>query len=133
MFQSERSPWRMAPMILAAAIALVVLGTHREVGAAFPANLTNVNVLVTDAETGQPIFQARLTLQFHDPGMIRHKFHSFSAKTNAQGRYRFVDIPKGSVILIVTAERHQTFSKEFAVDKDNPLLEVKLKKPQDQL
>lgn len=97
-------------------------------------DLTSVNVFVKDAESGQPMFQAHLTLQFREHGsaarLKRSKLISFSAKTNAQGRYRFVDIPKGTVRLIVTAERHQTFSKEFEVDKDGQLLEVSLKKPQ---
>ena len=95
---------------------------------------TSVHVLVKDAETGQPISQARLTLEFHEAGDLkklkRPKFHSYSAKTNPQGRYRFPDIPRGSVRLVVTAERHQTFSKWFEVDKENPLFEVRLKKPQ---
>ena len=93
---------------------------------------TNVNVLVKDAETDQPIYQARLTLRFWEPGgmLKRSKLLTFTAKTNAQGRYRFVDIPKSTVRLIVTAEYHQTFSKEFDVEKDNQVLEVKLKKPQ---
>jgi len=30
----------------------------------------------------------------------------------------------------VTAERHQTFSKEFELEKENQVIEVKLKKPQ---
>lgn len=90
----------------------------------------NVSVLVKDAESDQPINQARLTLQFHEPGKIRHKLIAYSAKTNAQGRYRFTLIPKGTVRLIVTSEQHQTFSKEFEVDQNNQVLEVKLKKPQ---
>src|SRR5215472_14851470 len=76
---------------------------------------TAVNVLVTDAETGQPINQARLTLQFREPGSVpkmkRPKWLSFSAKTNAQGRYKFLDIPRGTVHLIVTSERHETYGK----------------------
>lgn len=97
---------------------------------------TNVHVLVTDAVSGKPIFQARLTLQFqyHEPGTLsplkRTRTLTYSAKTDAQGRYRFAEVSKGTVRLIVTAPDHQTFSKKFQVDKDNPLLEVKLKKPQ---
>ena len=95
---------------------------------------TSVYVQVNDAETGQPIYQARLTLQFREPGskmrLKRSKLLSYSAKTNNQGRYRFTEIPKGTVRLIVTSEHHQTFSKEFEIEKDNQVLEAKLKKPQ---
>jgi hypothetical protein len=94
----------------------------------------NLTVVVTDAETGQPINQARLTLEFTEPGdpskLKRSKKLSYSAKTNVQGHYKFPSLPKGTIRLIVTAERHQTFSKEFELEKENEAIEVKLKKPQ---
>jgi hypothetical protein len=100
-----------------------------------PVGRLSLTVAVTYAETGKPINQARLTLQFREPGsnLKRSKMLSYSAKTNAEGRYKFVDIPEGTVLLIVTDERHQSFGKEFDVNKGNPLLEVKLKPPQPQL
>lgn len=105
--------------------------------AAFPqSDTTNVNVQVTDAESGKPIFQARLTLQFqyHEPGALsplkQTKTLTYSAKTDSRGRYRFAEVSKGTVRLIVTAPDHQTVSKHFKIVKDNQLLEVKLKKPQ---
>jgi hypothetical protein len=95
---------------------------------------TNVTVVVTDAQTGQPINQARLTLEFTEPGdpskLKRSKKLSYSAKTNAQGHYKFPSLPKGTIRLIVTAERHQTFSEEFELEKEDQVIEVKLKKPQ---
>jgi hypothetical protein len=94
----------------------------------------NLNVLVTDAQTGQPINQARLTLEFTEPGdpskLKRSKKLSYSAKTNAQGHYKFPSLPKGTIRLIVTADRHQTFSKEFGLETGDQVIEVKLKKPQ---
>jgi carboxypeptidase family protein len=131
--QDDRTSWRRAAAmatIMAAALALLTPLQAAEV------DLTSVNILVTDAETGQPIYQAHLTLQFEEQGRKVHvtpKILSFNAKTNAQGRYRFVDIPKGTIRLLVTADRHQTANKEFQVDRDNPLFEVKLRKPQDQI
>ncbi len=95
---------------------------------------TNLTVVVTDAETGQPINQARLTLDFAEPGnpqkLKRSKKLSYSAKTNPQGHYKFPSIPMGTIRLIVTAERHQAFSEEFELEKENQAIEVKLKKPQ---
>lgn len=94
----------------------------------------NLTVVVTDAETGQPINQARLTLEFTEPGdpskLKRPKKLSYSAKTNQQGHYKFPSLPRGTIRLIVTAERHQSFSKEFELEKENQVIEVKLKKPQ---
>lgn len=93
---------------------------------------TNVTVVVKDAETAQPISQAHLTLQFDEKEgrLSRTKHIAFSAKTNPQGRYKFTFIPMGTIRLIVTADRHQTFSKDFEITQPNQVIEVKLKKPQ---
>jgi hypothetical protein len=68
---------------------------------------TSVNVLVKDTASDQPIANARLTLRFREPGgkarFGRDKTLSFTAKTNPQGRYKFTNIPKGTIHLIVTA------------------------------
>jgi Carboxypeptidase regulatory-like domain len=120
--------------ILAVVAALLFLASSPPILASSP-ELISVMVAVTDAETGKPISQAHITLQFREPRgkLKRSKMLSYSAKTNAEGRYKFVDIPEGTVLLIVTDEHHQTFGKQFDVSKENPLLEVKLKPPQPML
>jgi len=90
------------------------------------------SVVVKEADTGEAISQARLTLTFRQTGKL-HRTVSYGAKTNAQGRYRFTNIPKGTVHLFVTAERHQSYGKEIDLEEDNQVIEVKLKKPQPQL
>ena len=89
------------------------------------------NVVVKDSETGDIISQARLTLTFKSGKL--HREVQYGAKTNAQGRYTFNKIPKGTVHLFVTADRHQSFGKEIDLEEDNQSIEVKLKKPQPQL
>ena len=95
---------------------------------------TSMTVIVREADTKQPISQAHITLQFETPGgeMRFHKPHKFSynAKTDIQGRCKFVDINKGPIILTVIAPNHQTYGKELQLDKDNQVFEVQLKKPQ---
>jgi len=91
----------------------------------------NLKVLVKEAETGEVISQARLTLTFKSGKL--HREVQYGAKTNAQGRYTFSNIPKGTVRLLVTAEHHQSFGKEIDLAEDNQEIEVKLKKPQPQL
>jgi hypothetical protein len=97
----------------------------------------SIQIVVTDAETGQPVSQAHLTLQFSEPGnkykLKRSHAMAYSAKTNPQGRCKFVDIPKGAIRLMVTADRHASFGKDFEIEKDGQVVEVKLKKPQPQL
>jgi hypothetical protein len=90
---------------------------------------TSLTIVVKEADTGDPISQARLTLTFKQQGRL-HRSISYSAKTNAQGRYRFTNIPKGTVRVLVTAERHQSLGKEIELEEDNQVIEVKLKKPQ---
>ena len=95
---------------------------------------TNVIVVVKEAETGQPIPNAKLTLQFHAPGnpmkLKRRKLLSFSSKTNLQGRYKFVGVTKGTIRLLVTAERRQSSGQELELEQDDQVIEVKLRKPQ---
>ena len=78
---------------------------------------TGVTVFVKDAETGQPIAFARLTLQYREEGsklkLKRGKTISLNAKTNPQGRYKFANIPKGTIRLMVIADQRQTFGQEF--------------------
>lgn len=95
------------------------------------ANRTSLNVVVKDAQSGEPINQAHLTLQFREVRKVGPgKLIAYSAKTNAQGKCKFPDIPKGSFRLIVTADYHQTFGKDYKLNEDNQVVEVKLKKPQ---
>ena len=99
--------------------------------------LLSVNVLVKDAKSDEPIAFARLTLQYREEGsklkLKRGKTISLSAKTNLQGRYKFVNIPKGTIRLMVIADRRQTFGQEIELEEDNQLIEVKLRKPQELL
>lgn len=95
---------------------------------------TNVIVVVKESDTDAPVSQARLTLQFTVPGgptrLGKDKKLSYNAKTDTQGRYKFLDINKGQITLFVTAPGHQSYGKELLLEKDNQVFEVKLKKPQ---
>jgi hypothetical protein len=92
---------------------------------------TNVIVNVKEAETGDPIGQAAVTLQFTEPlSFGPGKKHSYNAKTDSQGRCKLFGINKGKIVLMVTAAHHQSFGKELQLDHDNQVVEVKLKKPQ---
>ena len=95
---------------------------------------TNMTVVVKEYDTGEPISQARITLQFTEPGgperLGKAKKISYDAKADTQGRYKFMDINKGAIVLTVTAPGHQSYGKELQLEKDNQVFEVKLKKPQ---
>jgi hypothetical protein len=116
--------------IFTVAALLVICGVCRPAQQP-PTPEFSFSVVVKEAETGDAISQARLTLTFKSGKL--HRVVSYGAKTNAQGRYRFTNIPKGTVHVFVTAEHHQSFGKEFELEEDNQEFEVKLKKPQPQL
>ena len=103
-------------------------------GAKPNSEITNMTVTVKESDTGQPISQARITLQFTSPGGPSRFGKSqklvYNAKTDAQGRYKFMDINKGKIVLTVTAAGHQSYGKELQLEKNNQVFEVKLKKPQ---
>jgi hypothetical protein len=128
MFGSNRS--RRAIGINVGIVILVSCGMCRSAQQQ-PTPEYSLNVVVKEATTGDVISQARLTLTFKTGKL--HRVVSYGAKTNAQGQYRFTNIPKGTVHLFVTAERHQSFGKEIELEEDNQTIEVKLKKPQAQL
>lgn len=95
---------------------------------------TSVTVIVKEYDGGQPISQARITLTFGEPGGPKRfgkvKKITYNAKTDAQGRYKFTDINKGPITLVVTSTDHQTYGKDLDLNQDNQVFEVKLKKPQ---
>lgn len=91
----------------------------------------NMSVVVKEADTGQPISQAHITLQFSVPRVLgKGKKISYNAKTDAQGRCKFTEINKGTIVLTVIADGHQTYGKELQLEKKDQVFEVKLKKPQ---
>jgi len=120
--------------VLALAASLLSVVRSKALRADSP-NLITVNVVVTDSQTGEPVNQAHLTLVFRSPAdpdnaFKRAKTISYTGKTDAHGRCRFVYIPEGSVKLMVTEDRHQAFGQTFEVTKNHSTLEVKMKPPQ---
>lgn len=103
-------------------------------GAAVPAaaaEQTTLQVVVKDAKTGDPVYQAHLTLAFRERRRFgRSKAFSYTGKTDKQGRCAFPAVNKGEVTLMVTAPQHESFGKTFDVEKDNQLIEIKLRQPQ---
>jgi hypothetical protein len=96
---------------------------------------TNMIVVVKEYDTGDPVSQARVTLQFAVPHgqMIpnrKPKYLTYNGKTDAQGRCKFDEVNKGPIILSINATGHQTYGKELALEKDAQVFEVRLKKPQ---
>lgn len=130
----DRQARALIAFLFVMAVGLLVALATPQARADDSPDRTSIYVVVKEAKTDEPIPNARLTLQFHEPGGVarlkRRKMISYSAKTNPQGRYKFTNIPKGTIRLLVTADHHQTLGEEFEIDKDNQVIEVKLRKPQ---
>ena len=125
-FKFSWALWVGLPLTLALATTLLPLG-------AAPRRhtpLTNVTVVVTDAATHKPVFQARLTLEFRDPESHLGKVLSYNAKTDIQGKYKFTFIPMEQVFLAVTAPDHQSFGKQIDISQENQTISVRLNPPQ---
>ena len=118
---------------LTVAVCFLALGFFAP-GVAWADEETNIRVVVKEATNDEPIYQAHLTLQFQEVRKLkRDKWIAFSAKTDKQGNCTFKHVPKGPIRLLVTAERHQSFGKDFEIDKEDQVIEVKLRKPQPQI
>ncbi len=125
----NQSRWMRSGVILAAVVAICMPISLAA------ARMTTVRVQVNDAKSGEPIFQAHLTLRYRvQGGFMRHtKIVSYTAKTDKSGKSEFPVVPMGTITLMVTAPDHNTFGKEFEITKDEQLIKVKLQKPHEVL
>jgi hypothetical protein len=129
-----RTLWKQGRLVRLGMMIAAVVAISVPVSVAAE-QLTTVRVQVNDAKTGEPIYQAHLTLRYRVPGrfMRRTKIISYTAKTDKDGKSKFPVVPLGTITLMVTAPDHNTFGKEFDITKDNQLIEVKLQKPHEVL
>jgi hypothetical protein len=130
MFSSQHTKLFVAAWVATSLLLFASLsGSAQAQGDKASSETTNMTVIVKEADTGQPIFQAHITLQF--PAKFgKTKKIAYNAKTDIQGRYKFTGINKGTIVLTITATGRQTYGKELQLEKDNQIFEVKLKKPQ---
>ena len=135
MFSSQHTKHFVAAWVATSLLLFASLSRFARAQEGKPSSeTTSMTVFVKEADNGQPISQAHITLVFSEPGgparLGKPKKFSCNAKTDPQGRYKFTDINKGPILLTVTAPNHQTYGSELQLDKDNQVFEVKLKKPQ---
>ncbi len=126
--------WKQSRLVRAGMILAVVVAICMPVSLA-AAQMTTVRVQVNDAKTGEPIFQAHMTLRYRVQGgfMRRTQIISYTAKTDKNGKGQFPVVPMGTITLMVTAPDHNTFGKEFKITKDEQLIKVELQKPHEVL
>ncbi|MGO8786344.1 MAG: carboxypeptidase-like regulatory domain-containing protein [Terriglobia bacterium] len=135
MYSSRHTKLFLAAWIAANALLFVGLSSSAYAQGEKPSTeTTDMNVVVKEYATGEPVSQARVTLQFSEPHSQviprRAKKITYNAKTDAQGRCKLSGINKGPIVLTVTADGHQAYGKELQLEKDNQVFEIRLKKPQ---
>lgn len=126
--------WNQNRLVRAGVILAAVVAICMPINLA-AARMTTVLVQVNDAKSGEPIYQAHLTLRYREQGgFMRHsKVISYTAKTDKNGKTQFPVVPMGTITLMVTAPDHNTFGKEFEIIKDKQLIKVELQKPHEVL
>jgi Carboxypeptidase regulatory-like domain len=126
-----RTLFKQGKLVWMAALFAAVVSVGMPSSLAAATDMTTVHVQVNDAQTGDPIYQARLTLRFREPGrfMRRSQIISYTSKTDKNGKAQIPVVPMGTITLMVTAPDHNTFGKEFEITKQNQKIEVKLQKP----
>jgi hypothetical protein len=94
--------------------------------------LTRITVKVTD-ERGKPIDRANVRVVFKQG---RRKLtmtkirRSWELKTTQEGLATIPPIPKGDILIQVTAKYRQSFGQTFTIEEDERLVEVTLHPPQ---
>lgn len=132
MFSSRRPSPFLAARVASILLLFASLVSFTLAQSSEPSSETaNMTVIVREYDTGDPISQARITLEFFVPrAQRRPKRISYDAKADTQGRCRFSGINEGKIVLTVTASGHQTYGQELQLERNNQVFEVKLKKPQ---
>jgi len=98
------------------------------------ADVTKLEIRVTN-ENGKPIDRAAVTVRFKQG---RHKIKltkiqkSWELRTSQEGIAKIPTIPKGEIVIFVTAKNHQTFGQTIEVEEDERVIDVVLRPPQDQ-
>ncbi len=93
---------------------------------------TKITVKVTNTR-GKPIDRANVRLVFKQG---RRKLtgtkiqRSWELKTSQEGTAKLPGIPKGDILIQVTAKDHQSFGDTFTIEEDERTIEVVLNPPQ---
>jgi hypothetical protein len=95
-------------------------------------DVTRITVKVVD-DRGKPIDRANVRLVFKQGRRkltMKKIRRSWELKTSQEGTAKLPGIPKGDILIQVTAKNHQSFGDTFTIEEDEKVVEVTLKPPQ---
>ena len=120
----------------ATAILKVILSTLTALPLAARASkdYTEIKLIVIDAEKGQPVPKAAITLTFvRGKNVFGKKDRAqWDVKTDSHGQVVVPFIPRGKMKVVVFAKGYQTFGDEVEVAGDEQTIPVKLVLPHGQ-
>jgi hypothetical protein len=96
--------------------------------------LTKLTIVVTN-DSGKPVERANVLVKFG--GRSIAKFGktvrtTWEMRSTEEGVAEVPEMPKGKILVQVTAKGFQTFGQTFDVSEDERTIEVKLNPPQEQ-
>jgi hypothetical protein len=93
---------------------------------------TRITVKVID-EKGRPVERANVRFVFKQgrkKTTLQKIKRSWELKTSQEGFARVPEMPKGDIMIQVTAQNKQSFGDTFTIEEDEKTIEVVLKPPQ---
>ena len=97
-------------------------------------DLTKLKVVVIN-DTGKPVERANVRVVFGGRSIVklgRNVRTSWEMRSTQEGIADIPEMPKGKILIQVTAKGYQTFGKTIEVTEDERTIEVTLNPPQSQ-
>ena len=97
-------------------------------------DLAKIKVVVTNTD-GKPVDRANVIVKFEGRSIVklgRKVKTSWEMRSSQEGIANIPELPKGKIMVQVTARNYQTFGQTFEVEEDERTIEVKLSPPQPQ-
>jgi hypothetical protein len=115
-------------------LLLILLGCPLLTFPTLGKDLTKLTIVVTN-DSGKPVERANVLVKFG--GRSIAKFGktvrtTWEMRSTQEGVAEIPDMPKGKILVQVTAKGFQTFGQTFDVSEDERTIEVKLNPPQEQ-
>ena len=125
---------RVHALILLALFGLLVFA--QSPGVARPKNkdkhlpTTRLRIELTGGDDNQPIADASVYIKFQqDPKAQKGKQVEMNLKTSSEGVAVSPDIPQGTILIQVIAQRWKTFGQRFDIDQAEQTIPIHLVRP----
>lgn len=115
-------------------LLLILLGCPLLTFPMFAKDLTKLTVVITN-DRGKPVERANVLVKFGGRSIVklgRNVRTTWEMRSTQEGVAEIPDMPKGKILVQVTAKGFQTFGKTFDVSEDERIIEVQLNPPQEQ-